>query len=155
MRDRDKVALFLQRRGRLEIGELILSELDKNKYIEDKNLLIASHYSQQEVKNCVASLRDEGKLIVAGSWVVDLTYWQKQTEQLLRLLTEKHSLQPLEKGSPQGELQSRLKLPKELFDQLIASLTGSPRAKYRGSRHTQALAFPGTGKIDFADTQGF
>ncbi len=124
-KDRDKVALFLQRRGRLEIGELILSELDKNKYIEDKNLLIASHYSQQEVKNCVASLRDEGKLIVAGSWVVDLTYWQKQTEQLLRLLTEKHSLQPLEKGSPQGELQSRLKLPKELFDQLIASLTGS------------------------------
>lgn len=124
-KDRDKVALFLQRRAGLEIGELILSELDKNKYIEDKHLLIASHYSQQEVKHCVASLRDKGKLIAAGSWVVDLTYWQKQTEQLLRLLTEKHSLQPLEKGAPQGELQSRLKLPKELFDQLIASLTGS------------------------------
>lgn len=124
-KDRDKVALFLQRRAGLEIGELILSELDKNKYIEDKHLLVASHYSQPEVKHCVASLRDEGRLIAAGSWVVDLTYWQKQTEQLLRLLTEKHSLQPLEKGAPQGELQSRLKLPKELFDQLIASLTGS------------------------------
>ena len=124
-KDRDKVALFLQNRDGLEIGELILSELDKNKYIEDKDLLIASHYSQQEVMNRVASLRDEGKLITAASWMVDLAYWQKQTEQLLRLLTEKHSLQPLEKGAPQGELQSRLKLPKELFDQLIASLTGS------------------------------
>ena len=124
-KDRDKVALFLQKRAGLEIGELILSELEKNKYIEDKDLLIASHYSQQEVMNCVAPLRDEGKLITAASWMVDLAYWQKQTEQLLRLLTEKHSLQPLEKGAPQGELQSRLKLPKELFDQLIASLTGS------------------------------
>ena len=124
-KDRDKVALFLQKRAGLEIGELILSELDKNKYIEDKDLLLASHYSQREVMNCVASLRDEGKLITAASWMVDSAYWQKQTEQLLRLLTEKHSLQPLEKGAPQGELQSRLKLPKELFDQLIASLTGS------------------------------
>jgi selenocysteine-specific elongation factor len=73
---------------------------------------------------CVASLRGEGKLIMAGSWVVDLTYWQTQVEQVLGLLAEKHSLHPLEKGFPQVELQSRLRLPKELFDHLIASLIG-------------------------------
>jgi len=123
-KDRDKVSLFLQRRARLEIDELILSELDKNKYLDEKGLLVASHYSQQEVMDCVASLRDEGKLIMAGSWVVDLTYWQTQMEQVLSLLAEKHSLHPLEKGFPQVELQSRLKLPKELFDRLIASLIG-------------------------------
>ena len=124
-KDRDKVARFLQRRAGLEIDELVLSELDKNKYMNEKELLVASHYSQQEVMNCVASLRDEGKLIMAGSWVVDITYWQTQIEQILHLLAEKYSLHPLEKGFPQGELQSRLKLPKELFDQLIASLIGS------------------------------
>ena len=124
-KDRDEVVRFLQRRTGLEIDELVLSELDKNKYMDEKELLVASHYSQQEVMNCVASLRDEGKLIMAGSWVVDITYWQTQIEQILHLLAEKHSLQPLEKGSPQGELQSRLRLPKELFDQLIASLVGS------------------------------
>jgi len=126
-KDRDKVSLFLQRRVGLEIDKLILLELDKSKYVEKKNLLVASHYSQQEVINCVESLRGEGKLIMAGTWVVDLTYWQTQIEQVLHILTEKHSLQPLEKGFPQGELQSRLRLPKELFDQLIASLTDSKK----------------------------
>jgi len=124
-KDRDKASILLQRRARLEIGELILSELDKNKYLNEKELLVASHYSQQEVKNYVESLRDKNKLIVAGSWVVDFTYWQAQIEQVLDLLAEKHSLHPLEKGFPQVELQSRLKLPKELFDQLIGSLIGS------------------------------
>jgi len=123
-KDRDKVSLFLQRRIGLEINELILSELDKNKYLSEKELLVASHYSQQEAMDCVVSLRGEGKLIMAGSCVVDLTYWQKQMEQVLGLLAEKHSLHPLEKGFPQVELQSRLKLPKELFDHLIASLIG-------------------------------
>jgi len=123
-KERDKVSLFLQRRVGLEIDELILSELDKNKYLDEKGLLVASHYSQQEVRDCVASLRGEGKLIMAGSWVVDLTYWQTQMKQVLDLLAEKHSLHPLEKGFPQVELQSRLKLPKELFDHLIASLIG-------------------------------
>jgi selenocysteine-specific elongation factor len=118
------VALFLQRRTRLEIDELILSELDKNKYMDEKELLVAGHYSQQEVMDCVESLRDDGKLITAGSWVVDVTYWQTQMEQVLGLLAERHSLHPLEKGFPQVELQSRLKLPKELFDQLVASLIG-------------------------------
>jgi len=121
-KDRDRVSLFLQRRTGLEIDELILSELDKNKYLDEKGMLVASHYSQQEVMDCVASLRGEGKLIMAGSWVVDLTYWQTQMEQVLGLLAEKHSLHPLEKGFPQVELQSRLKLPKELFDYLIISL---------------------------------
>ena len=123
-KDRDKASILLQRRTELEISELILSELDKNKYLDEKELLIASRYSQQEVKNCIESLRDEGKLVVAGSWVVDLTYWQAQIAQVLDLLAEKHSLHPLEKGFPQVELQSRLKLPKELFDQLIGSLIG-------------------------------
>jgi selenocysteine-specific elongation factor len=57
--------------------------------------------------------------------VVDRNYWQAQMEQALQLFTKKHSLQPLEKGFPRSELQSRLKLPKELFDPLIASLAES------------------------------
>ena len=124
-KDRDKALRFLQRRVGLEINELILSELDKSKYVEKKNLLVASHYSQQKVMNCIESLRGEGKIIMAGTWVVDITYWQARIEQVLHILTEKHSLQPLEKGFSQGELQSRSKLPKELFDQLIAGLTES------------------------------
>ena len=121
-KERDKALLFLQRRVGLEITDLVLSELDKSKYVEKKNLLLASHYSQQEVMNCVESLRGEGKLIMAGTWVIDITYWQARIEQVLHILAEKHSLQPLEKGFSQGEMQSRLKLPKELFDKVIVNL---------------------------------
>ncbi len=124
-KDIDKVILSLQRRINLETEELILSELDKRKYIKSDKLLEASHYSSQEVSNCVKLLQNKNKLIVASSWVIDLAYWQKRIEEVLDVLFTEHSLHPLEKGIPQAELQNRLDLPKEAFDWLVATLIDS------------------------------
>ena len=109
----------------LEIEELILSELEKNKYVKEEELLWASHYSPAEVTDCVRLLKSKDKLIVAGSWVIDSVHWQKQIERALDVLAAEHSLHPLWKGFPQAELQNRLDLPKELFNRLIAILIES------------------------------
>jgi len=124
-KDMDNVIAFLQRRMNLGIEELILTELDKNKYMEQDDLLMASHYSSQEVRNCVRLLWGKNKLIVAGSWVIDLMHWRKQIDKALDILTEEHSLHPLGKGLPQAVLQGRLDVPKQAFSELITSLTGS------------------------------
>ena len=124
-KDMDNVISFLQRRINLGIEELILTELDKNKYMEQDHLLMASRYSSQEVRNCVRLLLDKNKLIVAGSWVIDLMHWRKQIDKALDILIEEHSLHPLGKGFPQAVLQGRLDVPKQAFSELITTLTGS------------------------------
>ncbi|GAI05348.1 unnamed protein product, partial [marine sediment metagenome] len=56
-KDMDNVIFFLQRRINLGIEELLLTELDKNKYMEEAQLLMPSHYSSQEVRDCVRLLQ--------------------------------------------------------------------------------------------------
>jgi selenocysteine-specific elongation factor len=124
-KDMDNVITFLQRRINLGIEELILTEVDKNKYMQEDDLLMASHYSSQEVRNCVRLLQDKNKLIAAGSWVIDLMHWRKQIDKALDILAREHSLHPLGKGFPQAVLQGRLDVPKQAFSELITTLTGS------------------------------
>jgi len=124
-RDMDKVILSLRRRLNLELDDLILTELDKNKYIKADDLLVASQYSPAEIKNHVQLLHSQDKLIMNGSWVVDFTYWQQQTDKLLEILTKEHSLHPLQRGIYQAELQNRFILPREVFNDLVTTLISS------------------------------
>ncbi len=125
LKDMDKVILFLQRRVNLGIEELVLSELDKNKYVKREELLMASHYSPAEITDCVRLLQNKNKLVVAGSWMIDLAHWRKQMDTVSDSLFREHSLHPLEKGLPQAELQNHLELPKDAFNELIATLISS------------------------------
>ena len=70
-------------------------------------------------------LQDKNKLIVAGSWIIDLIHWKKQIDKTLDILTKEHSLHPLGKGLSQAVLQGRLDIPRQTFRELITALTGS------------------------------
>lgn len=126
-KDIGRAIFSLQRRMTLEISDLILSELDKNKYTKVEDLLIASHYSPAEVNGCIRLLQRENKLIIIGSWVIDSTYWSKDVDEALNILSREHSLRPLERGLPQAELQNHLDLPKEIFNELITTLINSEK----------------------------
>ncbi len=121
-RDLDKVIPFLSRRRNLELGPLILSELEKNKYLERAGLLKESLYSQAEIARHVVQLEELKKLVATDSYLVDLGHWQKQTEDFLNLLHEEHQANPLKKGLSQAVLQSYLDLPRETFNQTVANL---------------------------------
>ena len=122
LKDRDKVIAFLGRRRGLELEELILSELEKNRYVKGNGLLVESFYSSAEIAERVELLKSQKRLIGAGSYIVDLGYWRQQTEEFLDILRREHSASPLRKGLSQAVLQSYLDLPKEAFSQLVAAL---------------------------------
>jgi selenocysteine-specific elongation factor len=128
-----RVIRSLEIRARLDIADLVLLELEEHKYIEEKDLLVASRYSSQDIMQCVESLKTHNKLVRAGAWIVDLAQWQKITAQVLDILTREHTLHPLEKGLPQAELESRLHLPKGLFNHLINTLIESGKISRRES----------------------
>ncbi len=125
LRDSDRVLLLLERRINLNLEELILTELEKNRYIGRDKLLVASLYSSVEIAEGVELLESRNRLIVTSSYVIDPGFWQESTDKLLDILGREHSLNPLRKGLSQAELQSRLALPKEVFGYLITTLTGA------------------------------
>jgi selenocysteine-specific elongation factor len=111
----------------------VLLELEEHKHIEEKDLLVASRYSSQDIMQCVEALKTGDKLVRAGTWIVGLAQWQKITSQLLDILAREHSRHPLEKGLPQADLESRLQLPRELFSHLINTLIESGKIARRES----------------------
>ena len=125
LEDTDKVICFLQRRKNLGLEELVLSELEKNRHVERKELLVASCYSSAEIAECVKLLQRQNRLIATSSYVIDVRYWQEQSDKLLDILGREHSLYPLRKGLSQAVLQGHLTLPKEAFSHLVTALVNA------------------------------
>jgi selenocysteine-specific elongation factor len=121
-RDADKIIEFLKKRKSLGLEELILSEVERRKYIEREELLGASCYSSAEIASSVTKLLNEGRLMATKSYVIDLEYWQKQSKKIPEILQREHSLDPLKEGLPQAVMHSYLALPKEAFSRLIGTL---------------------------------
>ncbi|MBI4295719.1 MAG: selenocysteine-specific translation elongation factor [Chloroflexi bacterium] len=128
-----KVLPSLRRRESLDVRELVLAELDKSKYLMSEDILVASHYSQAEIEECTKVLQTEGQLVVAGAYVIDLSHWQEQSGNILGILATHVSLNPLEKGLAQADLQNRINLPKEAFDRLLAVLVTTGKVLRDGS----------------------
>ncbi len=124
-KDSDRVVAFLNSRKSLALEALVLSELSKNGYVDAGELLANSLYSSAEIAGCVDHLRGQGKLVSAGSYVVDSGYWLKQTNELLTILRREHRENPLKEGISQAVLQGYLGLPKDAFDRLVAELVSS------------------------------
>ncbi len=132
LRDTDRAVHFLKRRGNLDLGELILTGLEKNRHIERDGLLAAICYSSAEIVERTEQLEGQGRLIATSYYVIDLGYWQEQTDKFLDILGKEHSLNPLRKGLSQAELQSHLALPKEAFNYLVTALTSAGKILREG-----------------------
>jgi selenocysteine-specific elongation factor len=132
------ITAFLKRRVKTSLEDLVLTELEKSSYVEIDELLKASLYSAAEISTCLGELKEGGKIIVAGAFVVDSGYWQKQVASVLDILTEEHSTHPLKAGLSQAELLSRLAMPREVFGQLLAGLAAEGKIVIKGE--TAALS---------------
>jgi selenocysteine-specific elongation factor len=137
-RDSDKVSQLLERRASLDLEELVLIELGRKKYAEENDLMTTGNFSSQQVHQCLESLQAKGKLIRTGSWIVNPEYWQRTIDRVLDIIVKEHALRPTAPGLPQAELESRLNLPKGLFNQLIAILTETGKI----ARKESILALP-------------
>jgi len=133
------VIAFLKKRVDTWLEGLLLSEVEKNRYLESKELLKASAYAAAEIAACLDELREGGKLIVTDSYVVDSGYFGKQDGAMLDALKKEHSLNSLKAGLSQAELASRLAMPREVFSRLLAQASGEGRIVVRG----EAVALSG------------
>jgi selenocysteine-specific elongation factor len=121
-KDSDKTIAFLDRRKSLELEALILTEVEKNRYIERKGFLENCCYSAKKVIDGVRLLQNQKCIAITENYIIDSNHWQQQQDRLLDSLRRDHAKNPLKKGLSQSMLQSQLDLPREAFIQMIASL---------------------------------
>jgi len=119
---------LLQKRAKLDLGELILTELKKNFFVKKDDLLINSNYADSEIKEITGLLEKESKLITANSWLIDKNYWQEQKTKFMNRLNQEHELYPLQSGFPLNKFQSYFYyLKPEIFNYLVDSLINTDK----------------------------
>jgi selenocysteine-specific elongation factor len=121
-RDFTETKAFLERRRSLGLEELMLTELEKNRYTEKKGFLAKSLYSAAEITEGVRRFDSQNRLVAAGPYIIDSKHWQQQMDKILKTLRQEHKAHPLKQGLSQALLYSRVDLPKDAFNQMIASL---------------------------------
>jgi len=120
-KDNDIVNQLL-RRVTLKLKTIILTEIEKYKYIKKDELLINSHHSQKEIYETQEQLGKEGKIIVTDSFLIDRLFWQEQIGKFKNQLDNEYRIHPLEKGFPLSRFQGSLYyLPQEIFSFLFTS----------------------------------
>jgi len=119
---------LLRKRAKLDLGELILTELKKNIFIKKDNLLINSNYAYSEIREVVELLKKEGEIITTNSWLIDKNYWQEQKTKFMNRLNQEYEFYPLQTGFPSNKFQSYFYyLKPEIFNYLIDSLINTDK----------------------------
>jgi selenocysteine-specific elongation factor len=125
LKDKD-IINFLQTRIKLDLRELILTELNKIIFIKKDNLLANSNYAYPEIREMVELLIKEGKIIATNYWLIEKNYWQEQIKKFMNQLNHEYELFPLQTGFPLNKFQSYFYyLKPEIFNHLIEVLTNT------------------------------
>jgi selenocysteine-specific elongation factor len=129
---------LLEKRRSLDLDELILSELEKNHFVETKSLLAASLFPGSEIGGHVKQLASQKKLVQAGTYIVDSGVWGDTSIRLLAMLEKEMAADKLKNGVPQAGLQGALGLPREVFDALVQQMASTGKLE----RQEDALSLP-------------
>ncbi len=113
---------WLKMRRTLELEQLILTELEKCKYLELNGILSHSRYSDETIKAAIESLATSNVLKTINGYVLLASDWHTQKDKLVSTLSAEHRQNPLKRGITQAALQVSLELPKEIFGFLISEL---------------------------------
>jgi len=121
---KDKAIInFLQTRIKLDLRELILTELNKIIFIKKDNLLANSNYADPEIREMVELLIKEGKIMATNYWLIEKNYWEEQIKKFMNQLNHEYELFPLQTGFPLNKFQSYFYyLKPEIFNHLIEVL---------------------------------
>ena len=124
---KDKAIInFLQTRIKLDLRELILTELNKIIFIKKDNLLANSNYADPEIREMVELLIKEGKIMATNYWLIEKNYWEEQIKKFMNQLNHEYELFPLQTGFPLNKFQSYFYyLKPEIFNHLIEVLTNT------------------------------
>ena len=125
IRNRDRLIARLQDRTGLELDKLITTELQKNNYVARETMLLASHFSKQEIEQAIKTLKERKELTIASQWLVNTGLLEDKKQELLKLLKKYHKDNPMVSGITQAELMTQLVLPKEILDGLVKTMVAA------------------------------
>ena len=128
-RDFTETQAFLEGRKNLKLEELVLTELKRSKYSSKKGFLAESLYSTETINEAIMRLNSRQRLVVAGLYIIDSNHWQQQMDGILKALREEHKIHLLKQGLSQALLQSRVDLPRDVFNQMVASLVDAGKLR--------------------------
>jgi selenocysteine-specific elongation factor len=113
---------LLDRRRSLNLDELILAELEQNRFVEEKTLLAASFFPQSKIREHLKQLISQNKLVLAGLYAVNSNVWEKASLRLLSMIEKETAADKLKGGVSQDILKTALGLPREIFDTLAQQM---------------------------------
>ncbi len=121
---------WLGKRVKLDINQLIITELERCQKIKKDQLLLNSPYSQEEIFQHLDQLAKENILFLIADWVIDFHFWQNITNQILSFLEEKHRNHPLKQGFPITEFRNKFtNIPEDLFLSILHYCSGKNKIK--------------------------
>lgn len=129
VRNREKLITRLETREGMELDKLITTELQKNNYAARESMLLASHFSKQDIEQAIKALKEKKELIIASQWLVNAGLLDDKKQELLKLLKKHHRDNPMVSGITQAELMTQLKLPREILDGLVKTLVAAGEIK--------------------------
>ncbi len=106
-------------------ADLILLQLGRDKAARSTSLLLRSRFSAAEIAEAASQLVREGKLVLAGEWLMESDWWIKLRRSAADAIDAKHRTDPNHAGLALGELRAAagMNLPDPaLFETLVADL---------------------------------
>ena len=123
---------WLAKRERLDIDQLIVSELEQCQKVKKEELLIDSPYAEEEINQHLEQLHQKNILFLQGDWVVDLKFWNMISSQIITFLEQKHSDEPLKDGFPTIILKNKFpEIPEDLLFVLLDYLFEKGKVKLK------------------------
>lgn len=113
---------WLKQRFALEPEKLILTELERHRFLERKGALSYSCYSDETIQESINKLVDSGALKTREGFIFTRRDWDAQKGIFKNTLALEHQKNPLKRGIAQSALQVTLELPREVFTPLLDEL---------------------------------
>ena len=110
---------FLKNRKKLELDDLITSEVYRYRLVPAAGLLDSSNISSGELSLAVERLVQEKKLFRVGTNLVDAKFWRESEKKLLDMVHKEIEIDKLKKGLDQALARSLLGLGRDIFDALV------------------------------------
>ncbi|MDH4101386.1 MAG: selenocysteine-specific translation elongation factor [Nitrospirota bacterium] len=132
-KDAEKAAAFTARSRDAGLADLILLELEKEPCQPYREFLAASPYSFDEIAADIARLQSKGQARIIKPYVAATAWLEDRKKGLVEMVKEGHRNDPLGEGLPSASLASRMKLPIEVFEEIVTSLVNEKKLVRSGA----------------------
>lgn len=127
---KDKTLLnYLSQREKLNLSDLILSEINKKEFLRAEELLKESNFSSDEIQKSLLELEKGNKLLRAQDLIVAADLWNDMLSQISKLIQDEHKKYPFKIGIKAADLLGKIKFKQILVDKGIDHLLSSKKIK--------------------------